>query len=82
MKKLLPLTFLLFLTACSEMSFTYNGLQCPTDDMNVISADLQECRVYDIKDVDKALKKDQKCQKCLEDKGYIIKAITDNNASK
>ena len=82
MKKLLLLTSLLLLTACSDVSFQYNGLQCPTDDMNIITADLQECRVYNIEEVDKALKKDQKCQKCLEDKGYIIKAITDNNASK
>lgn len=85
MKKLLLIAMLLSLTACSEMSFTYNGLLCPTNDLNAIEADLQECsgRVYNLKDVDKAFKNDSKCLKCLEEKGYKISSeeSLDINAS-
>ena len=64
------------------MSFTYNGLQCPTDDMATINEDLAACRVYNIKDVEKALSKDPDCKACLEEKGYTIDALDDDtNAS-
>lgn len=49
---------------------------CPTDDQNVIQADLNECKVYDLEKVDQALSPES-C-KCLEEKGYVV----DLNASK
>ena len=83
MKKIILLTTLFIFTACSDLSFTYNGLQCPTNDLNAIESDLQACRVYDVKDVDKALKNDPECLKCLEEKGYKISTeeSLDTNAS-
>ena len=54
------------------MSFNYNGLQCPTDDMTTINEDLAECRLYDIKDVEHSFSKDPECKACLEEKGYTI----------
>jgi hypothetical protein len=85
MKQLLFITLLLSLTACSQVGFTYNGLMCPTNDLNAIEADLQECsgRVYDLKEVDKALRNNPECQECLEAKGYKISdTVSDMNASK
>ena len=75
---LLPLLFI----SCG-MSFTYNGLQCPSDNMTLIKEDLADCRVYNINEVDKALAKDPECKTCLEEKGYKIQPFNhDNNASK
>lgn len=80
MKKILFLLPLIFV-AC-DYSFTYNGLQCPTNNMHTIENDMTECRVYDTKDIEKSFKKDPTCKTCLEDKGYTIKAFnSDNNAS-
>lgn len=81
-KKILLSTLPLLFISCG-MSFTYNGLQCPTNDMATINQDLAACRVYNIKDVDKALAKDPECKTCLEEKGYKIQPFNhDHNASK
>ena len=83
MKTALLLSTLLFLTACSDVSFTYNGLKCPTNDVNQINDDFQTCHVYNIHDVDKAFRNDPECQKCLKEKGYqlSLEEPQDNNAS-
>lgn len=74
MRKLFLLFPLLFL-ACSDVSFNYNGLQCPTNDPSVIENDMTECRVWDMKDIEKSFAKDPECKKCLEEKGYKIEGI-------
>jgi len=67
-------TGLLF-TACAQKQLVINGLICPegrTDEL--IKADFQECRYYDLKAATEASKAPitVECQKCLEDKGYKI----------
>lgn len=80
-KKILLSTLPLLFISCG-MSFTYNGLLCPTNDMATINEDLAACRVYNIKDVEKALSKDPECKACLEEKGYSIDSLhNDHNAS-
>ena len=82
MRKLLFLLPFIFIN-CSDVSFTYNGLQCPTNDINVIENDMTECRVWNTKDIEKSFAKDPTCKSCLESKGYKIEAIhSDHNASK
>ncbi len=68
---ILPLLFL----GCSDVSFTYNGLQCPTNDPGVIEHDMTECRVWDTEDIEKSFARDPECKKCLEEKGYKIEGI-------
>ena len=81
MHKVLPLLSLLII-GCGSVSFTYNGLRCPTNDINVIENDMTECRVWNTKDIEKSFAKDPECKTCLEQKGYKIEAInSDNNAS-
>jgi len=78
MKKIaLTLLPLLFVAGCSNM--TINGLVCPTNDQAQIVGDLQQCHVYDLDAVDKALQ-DPDCKACLEAKGY--KVATDLNETK
>ncbi len=87
MKRLTALLTLLLLAGCSGSNFTFNGLICPTDDMDEIKHDLASCRVYDLQAIDKALANDKECQECLEGKGYRIEGLDetgplDANASR
>ncbi|WP_310439263.1 hypothetical protein [Sulfuricurvum sp.] len=78
MKKILflTLTALTLLTSgCAEKQMSFNGMICPagkTEDL--IKADFQECRYYDLKAATEASKApiSVECQKCLESKGYKI----------
>jgi len=78
MKKILflTLTSLTLLTSgCAEKQMSFNGMICPagkTEDL--IKADFQECRYYDLKAATEASKApiSIECQKCLESKGYKI----------
>lgn len=78
MKKILflTLTSLTLLTSgCAEKQMSFNGMICPagkTEDL--IKADFQECRYYDLKAATEASKAPitVECQKCLESKGYKI----------
>ena len=78
MKKILflTLTSLTLLTSgCAEKQMSFNGMICPagkTEDL--IKADFQECRYYDLKAATEASKApiSVECQKCLESKGYKI----------
>jgi hypothetical protein len=78
MKKILFLTLTsltLLISGCAEKQMSFNGMICPagkTEDL--IKADLQECRYYDLKAATEASKAPitVECQKCLESKGYRI----------
>jgi len=78
MKKILFLTLTaatLFISGCAEKEMSFNGMICPagkTEDL--IKADFQECRYYDLKAATEASKAPitVECQKCLESKGYKI----------
>jgi hypothetical protein len=78
MKKILFFTLsaaTLLLSGCAEKGMTFNGIICPagkTEDL--IKADFQECRYYDLKAATEASKAPItiECQKCLESKGYKI----------
>lgn len=65
----------LFGAGCAEKQMSFNGMICPagkTEDL--IKADFQECRYYDLKAATEASKApiSVECQKCLENKGYKI----------
>ncbi|HLD23338.1 MAG TPA: hypothetical protein VJA83_05295 [Sulfuricurvum sp.] len=78
MKKILFLTLTaatLLISGCAEKQITFNGMICPagkTEDL--VKADFQECRYYDLKAAAEASKAPitVECQKCLESKGYKI----------
>ncbi len=78
MKKILFLTLTavtLLISGCAEKQMSFNGMICPagkTEDL--IKADFQECRYYDLKAATEASKApiSVECQKCLESKGYKI----------
>ena len=78
MKKILFLTLTaatLLISGCAEKQITFNGMICPagkTEDL--VKADFQECRYYDLKAATEASKAPitVECQKCLESKGYKI----------
>jgi hypothetical protein len=62
-------------SGCAEKQMSFNGMICPagkTEDL--IKADFQECRYYDLKAATEASKTPitVECQKCLESKGYKI----------
>lgn len=62
-------------SGCAEKQMSFNGMICPagkTEDL--IKADFQECRYYDLKAATEASKAPitVECQKCLESKGYKI----------
>lgn len=80
MKKVLLLLPLLLLLGC-ESHLTFGKLLCPVEDMTKVESDLQECHVYDLDAVDKALG-NHECRKCMEAKGYQVLTTPDNNASK
>jgi hypothetical protein len=63
------------LSGCAEKQMSFNGMICPagkTEDL--IKADFQECRYYDLKAATEASKAPitVECQQCLENKGYKI----------
>ena len=63
------------LSGCAEKQMSFNGMICPagkTEDL--VKADFQECRYYDLKAATEASKAPitVECQKCLENKGYKI----------
>lgn len=78
MKKILFLTLTaltLLISGCAEKQISFNGMICPagkTEDL--IKADFQECRYYDLKAATEASKAPitVECQQCLENKGYKI----------
>ena len=76
MKKYILALSLLALSGCSQ-HFVVNGLMCPVDDEQIIQADLQECKIYDMDKIDIALQNGE-CKRCLEAKGYTV----DSNTSK
>ncbi|MDP2849994.1 MAG: hypothetical protein Q8M43_02285 [Sulfuricurvum sp.] len=78
MKKILFLTLTaatLLISGCAQKQMSFNGMICPagkTEDL--IKADFQECRYYDLKAATEASKAPitVECQQCLENKGYKI----------
>jgi hypothetical protein len=78
MKKILFITLTvatLLISGCAEKQISFNGMICPagkTEDL--VKADFQECRYYDLKAATEASKAPitVECQKCLESKGYKI----------
>ena len=78
MKKILFLILTaatLLITGCAEKQMSFNGMICPTGKTeDLIKADFQECRYYDLKAATEASKAPitVECQKCLESKGYKI----------
>jgi uncharacterized membrane protein len=78
MKKILFLTLTaltLLISGCAEKQMSFNGMICPagkTEDL--IKADFQECRYYDLKAATEASKAPitVECRQCLENKGYKI----------
>jgi len=66
---------IILLSACAEKQVALNGVICPTGKTEeLIKADFQECRYYDLKAATEASKAPitVECQKCLESKGYRI----------
>lgn len=77
MKKLLftLLTVLTMMSGCAQKQLIVNGLVCPAGRTEeLVQADFQECRYYDMEAAAKASKAPMsiECQKCLENKGYKI----------
>jgi hypothetical protein len=78
MKKILFLTLTaatLLISGCAQKQMSFNGMICPagkTEDL--IKADFQECRYYDLKAAAEASKApiSVECKQCLENKGYKI----------
>jgi hypothetical protein len=65
----------LLISGCAEKQMSFNGMICPagkTEDL--IKADFQECRYYDLKAAAEASKApiSVECKQCLENKGYKI----------
>ncbi len=79
MKTLLWLLPLGLFLGCSS-HITIGALDCPIDDMTKVESDLQECHIYNLDEVDKALG-NKECKACLEAKGYKVITNSDANAS-
>ena len=63
------------MSGCAEKQLVINGLICPAGrSEELVKADFQECRYYDLEAATKASKAPMtiECQKCLEGKGYKI----------